>query len=161
MADEPTEPQTWILSGGVENFRIYVERNFDVIGMKEKRVRMAERMQPDDEIIFYVSGIKAFGGIARITSPMFEDREQIWPQGNKKYLELYPWRVNAEPVLVLEEEQFVPVESLLGEMEHLKKWPEAHWHLGFQGQLRTIGSEDRELIHERMAAAANAPAGVR
>ncbi len=149
-----TEPQTWILTGGIENFEIYAERNFDVIGMKEKRVRMAERMQPGDEIVFYVTGIKAFGAIARITSPMFEDREQIWPQGKKKYLELYPWRVNAEPVIVLEQEQFVPAESLLGEMEHLKKWPEEHWHLGFQGQLRTIGPEDTALLHERLEAAA-------
>jgi len=32
---------TWILTGGVENFRIYVERGFDVIGIKEGRRRMA------------------------------------------------------------------------------------------------------------------------
>ncbi len=114
--NEPNpEPQTWILTGGIENFEIYVERNFDVIGLKEKRVRMAERMEPGDEIVFYVTGVKAFGAIARITSPMFEDREQIWPQGKKKYLELYPWRVNAEPLVVLEPEQFVPASSLLGE----------------------------------------------
>ena len=150
----PAESQTWILTGGIENFEIYVERNFDVIGLKEKRVRMAERMEPGDEIVFYVTGIKAFGAIARITSPMFEDREPIWPQGKKKYPEPYPWRVNAEPVVVLEPEQFVPAESLLGEMEHLKKWPEEHWHLGFQGQLRTIGPEDRALLHERIEAAA-------
>jgi hypothetical protein len=157
MADAD-EPQTWVLTGGIENFEIYVERNFDVIGMKEKRVRMAERMEPGDEIVFYVTGIKAFGAIARITSPMFEDREQIWPQGKKKYLELYPWRVNAEPVIVLAQDQFVPAESLLGEMEHLKKWPEEHWHLGFQGQLRTIGRADRDLIHARMEAAASVKA---
>ena len=72
MAAETPESQTWILTGGIENFEIYVERNFDVIGLKEKRVRMAERMEPGDEIVFYVTGIKAFGAIARITSPMFE-----------------------------------------------------------------------------------------
>jgi predicted RNA-binding protein len=158
MADDSNQPQTWILTGGIENFDIYVERNFDVIGMKEKRVRMAERMEPGDEIIFYVTGIKAFGAIARITSPIFEDREKIWPQGKKKYVEEYPWRVHAEPVVVLEQEQFVPAESLLGAMEHLKKWPEEHWHLGFQGQLRTIGPKDAALLHERMEAAAKAPA---
>ena len=59
---------TWILTGGVENFRIYVERGFDVIGMKEGRRRMAEGFEPGDEIIFYVSGLQAFGGIAKVRS---------------------------------------------------------------------------------------------
>ena len=41
MAPETPESQTWILTGGIENFEIYAERNFDVIGMKEKRLRHA------------------------------------------------------------------------------------------------------------------------
>ena len=152
--------KTWILTGGIENFEIYVERGFDVIGMKEKRIRQAEQFEPGDEIVFYVTGIKAFGAIARVTSPMFEDREKIWPQGKKKYVEEYPWRVHAEPVLVLDQDRFVPAESLLGELEHLDKWPEEHWTLGFQGQLRTVSDADADLLHERMKAAAEAPAPV-
>ncbi|HKJ35047.1 MAG TPA: EVE domain-containing protein [Solirubrobacterales bacterium] len=154
-----TEPKTWILTGCVENFRINVERSFDVIGLKEKRIRQAEQFEPGDRVIFYVTGIKAFGGVAVVRSPMFEDREPIWPQGKKKHPEEYPWRVEAEPELVLDEDRFIPAESLLGEMEHLKKWPEEHWHLGFQGQLRTISDADDRLVTGRMRAAAKAPAG--
>ena len=145
---------TWILTGSVENFRINVERGFDPIGLKERRRLMAETFEPGDEVIFYVTGIKAFGGIARVTSTMFEDREPIWPQGKKKHPEPYPWRVHAEPALVLAEDDFVPAESLLGEMEHMKKWPEEHWHLAFQGQLRTIETADAKLLRERMRSAA-------
>ena len=145
---------TWILTGSVENFRINVERDFDPIGLKERRRLMAETFEPGDEVIFYVTGVKAFGGIARVTSTMFEDREPIWPQGKKKHPEPYPWRVHAEPELVLAEDEFVPAESLLGEMEHMKKWPEEHWHLAFQGQLRTIETADAKLLHERMRSAA-------
>ena len=149
---------TWILTGSVENFRINVERGFDPIGLKERRRLMAETFEPGDGVIFYVTGLKAFGGIARVTSTMFEDREPIWPQGKKKHPEPYPWRVHGEPLLVLEEAHFVEAESLLGEMEHMAKWPQAHWHLAFQGQLRTIGEGDAELLHERMQAAADTPA---
>ena len=98
---------TWILTGGLENFRIYVERGFDVIGMKEKRRNQASQFEPGDEVVFYVTGVQAFGGIARVRSAMFEDREPIWPQGKKKYPEPYPWRVEAEPVTVLDEADFV------------------------------------------------------
>jgi len=144
---------TWILTGGVENFRIYVERDFDVIGMKEKRRNQASQFEPGDEIVFYVTGVQAFGGIARVTSDMFEDREKIWPQGKKKYPEPYPWRVEGEPVAVLEEDAFVPAEELVGELEHTGKWPAEHWHLAFQGQLRTVSEADAELLRSRIQAA--------
>ena len=37
---------------------------------------------------------------------------------------------------------FVPAESLAGELEHVRKWPAEHWHLAFQGQLRTVSDAD-------------------
>lgn len=155
MAD--ADAKTWILTGDLTNFRINVERGFDVLGLKERRVRQAEQFEPGDEVIFYVTGVQAFGGIARVLTPMFEDREPIWPQGKKKKHEDYPWRVGAEPVAVLDEEDFIPAESLLGKLEHLAKWPQEHWHLAFQGQLRTISAPDSELLHKRILAAAPAP----
>ena len=159
MADEPAgEPKTWILTGDLGNFRINVERGFDVIGLKERRIRQAEQFEPGDEVIFYVTGVQAFGGIARVLSPMFEDREPIWPQGKKKKHEAYPWRVEAEPVTVLAEEEFIPAESMLGKLEHLAKWPVEHWHLAFQGQLRTISSADSKLLRARIDAAARSAA---
>jgi predicted RNA-binding protein len=144
---------TWILTGSLENFRINVERGFDLIGFKERRRLQAAEMTPGDEIVFYVTGVQAFGGIARVRSEMFEDREPIWPQGRKKHPEAYPWRVEAEPVTILEERDFVPAEELATELEHVRKWPPEHWHLAFQGQLRTVGDADAALLRERIASA--------
>jgi hypothetical protein len=155
-----SDGKTWILTGGVENFRINVERGFDVIGFKEGRRRQAEDFDPGDEIVFYVTGIQAFGGIARVRSTMFEDRTPIWPQGKKKKPEPYPWRVEAEPDLILDEADFVPAADLVGELEHVAKWPAEHWHLAFQGQLRTIGDADAALLRERLETAARDRAGV-
>jgi predicted RNA-binding protein len=156
VAEHPGK--TWILTGSLENFRINVERGFDPIGFKERRRNQAQESEPGDEVIFYVTGVQAFGGIARVTSEMFEDREPIWPQGKKRKPEPYPWRVHAEPVLVLPEKDFVPAEELAGELEHVAKWPAEHWHLAFQGQLRTIGEADSKLLHDRLGAAAPASA---
>jgi predicted RNA-binding protein len=165
VADPPGK--TWILTGSLENFRINVERGFDPIGFKERRRNQAEQFEPGDEVIFYVTGVQAFGGIARVTSEMFEDTEPIWPQRKSpkaatktaaRKPEPYPWRVHAEPVLVLAEEDFVPAEELAGDLEHVAKWPAEHWHLAFQGQLRTIGDADSKLLHDRLGAAAPASA---
>ena len=150
------DAKSWILTGSLENFRINVERGFDRIGFKERRRRQAEEFEPGDEIFFYLTGIQAFGGIARVRSEMFEDWSPIWP-GKKKgdpasrRPEPYPWRVAAEPVLILPEEELVPAEELAMELEHVQKWPPDHWHLAFQGQLRTIGEADAGLLHDRLA----------
>src|SRR5215212_137421 len=108
--------KAWVLTGSLDNFRVCVERGF------------------------YLIGIQAFGGLARVTSEMFEDREPVWPGTKDGKLpkggpDPYPWRVEAEPVLVLAEEDFVPAEELVDELEHTAKWPREHWHLAFQGQL--------------------------
>jgi predicted RNA-binding protein len=143
--------RTWILTGSLENFRVNVERGFDVIGFKERRRRQAEEFEPGDEVVFYVTGVQAFGAIARVRSHMFEDRVPIWPPGKKD--EPYPWRVEAEPVVVLAEDDFVAAEELAGKLEHVRKWPPEHWHLAFQGQLRPVGEADAGLLRERIDAA--------
>jgi predicted RNA-binding protein len=149
---------TWILTGSLENFRINAERGFDVIGFKERRRRQAAEFEPGDEIVFYVTGVQAFGGITRVRSQMFEDRTPIWPQGAKKQPEDYPWRVEAEPVVVLDEARFIPAESLIDGLEHVRRWPAEHWHLAFQGQLRPVSDSDARLLADRIAAAAGSPA---
>jgi EVE domain len=149
-------PKTWILTGSLENFRINAERGFNPIGFKEGRRNHAAQMRPGDEIVFYVTKVQEFGAIARVRSEMYEDREPIWPGGPKS--EPYPWRVDAEPVVVLAEDQFVAAVELVGELEHTAKWPAEHWHLAFQGQLRIVSEHDAALLRERLGAAANVPA---
>ena len=159
MSSQP--PKTWILTGSLENFRINVERGFDVIGFKQRRRFQAREFEPGDEIVFYVTGVQAFGGIARATSEVFEDTQPIWPgkkpsknpASKNSTPEPYPWRVEAEPVIVLAEDEFVPAEELAGDLEHVAKWPPEHWHLAFQGQLRTISESDASLLRERLSAA--------
>lgn len=153
--------KTWILTGSLDNFRVNVERGFDLIGFKERRRRMAEDVEPGDEVVFYLTGIQAFGAIARVTSEMFEDRDPVWPGTKDGKLpkggpDPYPWRVRAEPVLVLPEDGFVPAEDLVDDLEHAAKWPRDHWQLAFQGQLRTVGGADAKLLRDRLSAVAPA-----
>ncbi|HZI92011.1 MAG TPA: EVE domain-containing protein [Thermoleophilaceae bacterium] len=148
--------KTWVLTGSLDNFRATRERGFELIGAKEGRRGMAEQIEPGDEIVFYVTGVQAFGGTVRVTSEMFEDRDKVWP-GKPGKVDPYPWRFETEPVLVLEEEQFVPAVELAAELEHVQKWPAEHWHLAFQGQLRTVSDADAQLLSGRLREAAAAP----
>ncbi len=148
---------TWVLTGSLDNFRATRERGFTLIGMKERKRRMAEQIEPGDEIVFYVTGVQALGGTVRVTSEMFEDRAKVWP-GKPGKPDPYPWRFETEPVVVLEEESFVPAVEVVGELEHARKWPAEHWKLAFQGQLRTVSEADAGLLERRIREAAGAPA---
>ena len=149
--------RTWILTGSLENFRATRDHGFRVIGAKEGRRNMAEQIEPGDRIVFYVTKVQAFGGVVEVTGEMYEDRTKIWP-GKPGKVDAYPWRFQTEPRLVLEEDRFVPAEELAPELEHVRKWPLEHWHLAFQGQLRTVSDADAELIERRLREAAAAPA---
>ena len=144
--------KTWILTGSAENFAATAERGFRLIGMKEGRRRMAEQIEPGDRIVFYLTKVKSFAAIVRVTGPMFEDRTPVWP-GKPGKVDPYPWRFETEPVLVLDEPERVPAEELAGELEHVRKWPVEHWTLAFQGQLRTVSDADARAIERRMRAA--------
>jgi hypothetical protein len=149
--------KTWVLTGSLENFRATRERGFELIGAKEGRRGMAEQIEPGDEIVFYVTGVQAFGGTVRVTSEMFEDRAKVWP-GKPGKVDSYPWRFTTEPLLVLGEDAFVPAVELAAELEHVQKWPAEHWHLAFQGQLRTVSEADAQLLSGRLRDAAAATA---
>src|SRR3954454_8034025 len=149
--------RTWVLTGSLENFKATRDRGFKVIGAKEKRRNMAEQIEPGDRIVFYVTGVQAFGGIIRVTGEMFEDRTPLWP-GKPGKRDPYPWRVDTEPVVTLDEESFVPAGDLGGALEHVRKWPLEHWHLAFQGQLRTVSDADARLLESRIREAVGATA---
>jgi predicted RNA-binding protein len=149
--------KTWILTGSPENFAATAEHGFRVIGMKEMRRNMAEQIEPGDEIVFYLTRLKAFAGIVRVTGDMYEDRSKIWP-GKPGKVDPYPWRFETESVLILEEDDYVPAEELAPELEHVRKWPLEHWTLAFQGQLRTVSGSDAALLRERLREAARAGA---
>ena len=146
-----------MLTGSLENFRATREHGFRVIGAKEGRRGMAEQVKPGDRIVFYVTGVQAFGGIVRVTSEMFEDREKIWP-GKPGKVDPYPWRFDTEPELVLGEDEFVPAAELAPELEHVRKWPLEHWQLAFQGQLRAVSDADSALLERRLREGAAAAA---
>jgi predicted RNA-binding protein len=143
--------RTWVLTGSLDNFRATREHGFRLIGAKEGRRRMAEQIEPGDLIVFYVTGVQAFGGAVRVMGEMHEDRTKVWP-GKPGEPDAYPWRFETEPVVVLDEDDFVPAVEVVGDLEHARKWPAEHWHLAFQGQLRTVSEADSLLLQRRIGA---------
>jgi hypothetical protein len=149
-------PQTWILTASPDNHAATRAHGFELIGLKERRRRQALEVEVGDRFVLYLTKVMAFAGAIRVTGELFEDRAPVWP-GKPGKADAYPWRFPTEPEVVVEEDEWVPAESLLGELEHLDKWPREHWKLAFQGQLRPVSEHDAGVLLERLRAAAPAP----
>ena len=147
----------WILTASPDNHAATAEHGFGVIGLKERNRTRALEIEPGDEIVLYLTKVMRFAGAIRVTGELFEDRKKLWP-GKPGMADPYPWRFPTEPVVVLEEDEWVPAEDLRTELEHVRKWPAEHWKLAFQGQVRTISDADARLLADRLRAAAGARA---
>jgi hypothetical protein len=158
---EQTMPTYWIVVGSPENFERTAEHGFTVQGLKSRHRKKAERMKPGDKIVYYLTGLKAFGGIATITSPYFESHEHIWESSDpKKAVEDYPFRVEIAPEIVLPVADAIPAEPIARQMTYVAKWPAANWTLAFQGNVHEIGEDDYRLIRDSIASAVPLGAGV-
>lgn len=143
----------WLLVSSADNFEKNRGLAFRQAAMKSRHRRKWERVEPGDRVFFYVTGVKAIGGEARVTGSPFESHERIWGSGAKPN-EDYPWRFPTEPVVVLDPERFVPAEPLAREMAYTKRWPAENWTLAFQGNVHELSDEDAELVQEAIRRAA-------
>ncbi len=150
-------PNYWIVVGSEENMRIAEARGFDIFGFKSTRRNEVAKMQPGDKLIFYLTKIMKFGGLAGVTSEYFEEHTKLF-KSEKKPQEDYPFRVNVKPEIVLSPDQYLDVKQIAPRMQYPKKWPPEHWRLAFQGNLHQIPREDYDLIVSEMKAAAAASA---
>ena len=159
MSEQHGGPAYWIIVGSPDNFARTRELGFTIQGIKSRHRKKAEKMKPGDKIVYYLTGLKQFGGIATITSSYFESHDRIWQSGDpKKEAEDYPFRVQIEPDVVLDEGEYVDAEPVARQMAYVSKWPASNWTLAFQGNVHVIDWGDYELI--RSAIEARKAAGV-
>lgn len=157
MTDTVRTPRYWIIVGSPDNFAKTAALGFTIQGLKARHRKKAELMEPGDRIAYYITGRKAFAGIAEVTSSYFESHERIWSSTDPtKAAEDYPHRVHTTPVMILPETEYAPAEPIARAMDYAKKWPVKNWTLAFQGNVHLIGAADFAVIEA--AVAARAPA---
>lgn len=148
-------PETnWILTASPENHEATAGHGFSVIGIKERNRSRAERIEPGDRIVLYLTRKMCFAGSIVVKGPMYEERDPIWP-GKPGSPDAYPWRFPTEPEWIPPAERWIPAESLRLDLAHVRKWPPEHWRLAFQGQIREIGRPDGDLLVANLRSAAD------
>lgn len=156
---EATDAMTnWLLVSSADNFEKNRELGFRQAAMKSRHRRKWERVAPGDRVLFYLTGVKAIGGVCRVTGAPFESHERIWGSGSKPD-EDYPWRFPTEPIVTLAPGSYVPAEPLaLGPLEYPKRWPTENWTLAFQGNVHELSDADADIVEAAVRQAAGAPA---
>jgi len=139
----------WMVASTLENFRITQSMGFTLQGLMSRQRRKAQRMEPGDRLVYYITGVQCFGATATVTSQCFEDHDPIWKSKGKP--DDYPWRVNVEANAVLEDPSFLDAREIGPRMEYVKRWPPEYWPLAFQGNLHILPKSDFELLEQEMA----------
>ena len=139
----------WIVVGSPDNFQVAVDRGFDLFGFKSTRRKASGEMEPGDKLVFYLTGIKMFGGIATVKSDSFEDHSKLFTSV-KKTEEDYPFRVKTKADIVLDEDQMLYVPDFVPLLEFTKKGETKSWAMHFQGNLHKISEADYNLLEKAM-----------
>ena len=63
----------WMVASSLKNFNITKDMGFKSQGLMSKQRRKAQRMEPGDRLVFYITGIRKFGATATVTSKCIED----------------------------------------------------------------------------------------
>ena|SRR3989304_5122718 len=138
----------WMVASSLENFHTTRSLGFTIQGMMSRERRKAQRMEPGDRVVYYITGVQRFGATATVTSKCAEDRKPVWRSEGKG--DDFPWRVNIRADAVLEDDQFLDARQIGPRMEYVKKWPPEHWPLALLGNLHILPKSDFELLEQEM-----------
>ncbi len=136
----------WLLVSSADNFETSRARGFDIAGMKNRWRKAAEEIEAGDTVFFYLTGVKAIGGEAKVVGPSYFDETKVWE--STKPGEAYPWRFPIELVKARDSQNYLPVVDFLDNYENARKWPAKNWTLAFQGNVHRLNDHEHKLIHE-------------
>ena len=143
----------WMIVTSVENFEATARLEFTLQGLKSRHRKKAQRMEPGDSFVYYLTGVGCFAAICEVTSQYFEGRDRIW-RAAKKPDEVYPWRVEIAPRIIASESARVSALQLKDQLTFIRKWPEKHWRLAFQGMVHVLPENDWQAIEGALERAA-------
>ncbi len=148
--------QAWIAVGSAENFELLRERGFDIAAFKSSRRKQSSDMQPGDRLVFYLTKVVQFGGIAEITSEAFEDESDIGLRSESNGEdESFPYRVQTKPLVIPEPGDYVEVREITELLDKTRNFGPKKLGMAFRGNLHKISDADyrqiESLLEERAA----------
>jgi hypothetical protein len=138
----------WMFVESPANYEISEKMGLTVCGLARSYRRRAERMQPNDRVLFYISGIRKWAASATVASRSYIDETPVW--NSNRTDEVYPYRVKLNSAIVLRREDYIDAMVLGPRLEYVKRWAPEEWPLAFLDRLHLIPQRDFRLIEAEM-----------
>lgn len=139
----------WMLALSPENWEITQARGVDVLGLRQRHRKKAERMAPGDRVLFYVTQERVFTAAAAVVSTYFEEHSPLWKVPGVVE-DGYPYRVRTQPTVVLERREYLDAYQIAPRLLYVKRWAPEDWPLAFQGDIHLLSSADFRLVEAEM-----------
>lgn len=126
-----------------ETWNEFLEKGSSIYGTTIKRQKRMESTNPGDFLICYVTGLSRFVGLLEITSKAYLDDKCIWKN------DIYPIRVNVNPVYILKAENGILFSELSEEHGAFEKYKNIRSWIGFiRTSLNTVTDYDAKITIE-------------
>jgi len=143
----------WLIISSEQNFDITASLAFKQQGLKSRHRKKASEIAPGDLFFYYITGIQRLAGMLEVRSFVEESDDKVWVNLGKDPNELYPWRFETRPLIILEKQKWPPMASFAARLLHFRKWPAKHWRLGLQGQVHALRKEDVQTLRNALESA--------
>ena len=138
----------WMFAETEENCSTTRELGFTLFGMSGKYKKRAQRMQPNDRVIFYVRQKMCWIASATVVSKSYVDEELIW--GDESTSKEYRHRVKLKPDHILKPEEFIDGLVIGPSLEYVKRWSPEYWPLAFWEKLHLLPQTDFRLLENEI-----------
>ena len=144
--------QYWLDLFSGKTWEEFLKNGATISGFRERRRKIAGKIEPGDYLICYVTGISRFIAILEVKSRTFIDNSKIWED------DAFPVRFKVSLLYKLEPETAIPVLSLKDKLTLFKnlKYPKA-WGAFFRGSPIKFNPVDGEIITNSIVEATRNP----
>jgi hypothetical protein len=150
----------WLITMSPENYAITRTMHFNLLGLRSRHRKKAERVAVGDRVLYYVLNERIFPATATVTSAYFEDRHLTWVNRERPD-DPFPYRVHTQPNLVLEPGEGLDAQAIAPRLLYLKRWAPEQWFLALQGDVHLLSSQDFQLVEREMQRIADSRASRR
>jgi len=134
----------WLMNFTLENFNISKKRSFDLLGFSKKDNKLTNKINTNDNVLFYISDIKSFVGSSVVNSKKFFDKKKIWDLEENDVK--FPYRVKLKSTKILPEKKFMSGYDVAPSLSYLKRWAPEDWYLAFLAPVHIISHNDYQII---------------
>jgi len=146
MAVSDTKPTYWLALFTVTSWTECLAIGGNIIGFNDNRWGTAQKIQPGDKILCYLTKVSAFVAVLEVTEPAFQSSEQIWQES------LFPVRIGVTTVTRVPTAHAIQITSLRDRLSIFKglKHPNA-WSIRVRSAPTRWQTRDGEVIERELS----------